>query len=160
MSCADAKPTVLIDLDPAGSLYAPNTALLPSKQLSDGLDQLRAQGVDVAWISAASAGYAGDIRAALNDSDLDPGSTDTLILMRYPGDRKQTRRLALATRSCLVAIAGDERADFDELYDHLKEPDAALALEKLISDGWFLIPSLVAPGPSPQTIASMEEPEA
>lgn len=158
--CLDTAPTVLIDLDPAGALFSASTTLPATPQLSEGLETLRAHGVNVAWISGASAAYAGDFRAALSLSALDPASTDTLILMRYPRDRKQTRREALAASSCLIAIAGDERADFDELFDHLKSADAALALERIIDDGWFLIPSLVEPSPSPPTPISTEEPEA
>ena len=71
-----------------------------------------------------------------------PESRDILLLMRYPGDRKQTRREDLARRACLLAIAGDEREDFDELYAYLVNPEAALRLENLIGDGWFLVPPL------------------
>ncbi len=60
--------------------------------------------------------------------------------MRYPGDRKQTRRDDLAKVSCVIAIAGDSRSDFNELFEYLVNPEAALALELLIGQGWFLIP--------------------
>jgi hypothetical protein len=138
--CGSAAPTVLIDLDPAGGHLAPGGAVSVPSGLPEGLAELRAAGLDVAWISGASAAEAPDIRIALGATGLDPGGKDRLLLMRYPGDRKQTRREDLAGASCLIAIAGDERRDFDELYDYLVNPEAALALDLLIGDGWFLLP--------------------
>ena len=37
-------------------------------------------------------------------------------------------------------MAGDDRADFDELYDYLRDPDGAITLEKMFGNGWFLTP--------------------
>ena len=54
-----------------------------------------------------------------------------------------------AAEFCVVALAGDERADFDELFQYLKNPAAAAPLEALIGKGWFLIPQpLTSPSPS------------
>lgn len=39
-----------------------------------------------------------------------------------------------------IAIAGDEPADFDELYSYLKSDDAALGLNEMFGAGWFLTP--------------------
>ena len=40
------------------------------------------------------------------------------------------------------AIAGDRKADFDEVFDYLRNPDGpvAIALEQFIGAGWFLAP--------------------
>ncbi|NJK31325.1 MAG: hypothetical protein HC927_02305 [Deltaproteobacteria bacterium] len=45
----------------------------------------------------------------------------------------------LAATACIIAIAGDERADFDERYRYLRNPRAGAQLDLLIDDGWFLI---------------------
>ena len=70
--------------------------------------------------------------------------------MRSSEDRKQTRRDQLAEASCLIAIAGDERADFHELFDYLRNPSDADALEPMMGDGWFIIPTpLLSERPQP-----------
>jgi hypothetical protein len=46
---------------------------------------------------------------------------------------------------CIVAIAGDERSDFDELYDYLRDPNGAPALEEMIGSGWFIVPPPLEP---------------
>ena len=42
----------------------------------------------------------------------------------------------------VLAIAGDRKADFDEVFDYLRNPDGpvAIALEQFIGAGWFLAP--------------------
>lgn len=138
------RRSVLIDLDPAGGIFTPGSAIDPPPGLASALAELRAERIAVAWISGATAAEAADIRTALARSGLDPEGDDIVLLMRYPADRKQTRRQDLADATCLIAIAGDERADFDELYEHLARPEAALPLEAIFGNGWFEIPPLIA----------------
>ena len=89
------------------------------------------------------------MRKALIAAGLDPAGRDELVLLRYPQERKQTRLEDFAAEFCVVALAGDERADFDELFQYLKNPAAAAPLEALIGKGWFLIPQpLTSPSPS------------
>ena len=141
--CPANIPTVLIDLDPEGSLFAADLAGQTSPVLVRGLKRLREANVAIVWISGQSAAMAGDVRMSLVNSGLDPEGNDQLLLMRYPGDRKQTRREDLAKASCVIAIAGDTRKDFDELFEYLVNPEAALALELLIGQGWFLTPPVI-----------------
>ena len=159
--CENTAPGVLIDLDPAGSVFAPPMAITAPPQMVTGLAELRARGVAIAWISEASAANAGDVRAALKSSGLDPESRDALLMTRYPTDRKQTRRDDFAAATCLIAIAGDERADFDELFRHLVNHEAAYSLERIIGDGWFLVPGLMKSStitsPQDPNLAAMEE---
>lgn len=155
--CASETSAVLIDLDPAPAPYAPGAPLSVPVGMAANLAEWRARGIAVAWITKASAAYAGDVRAALKQSGLDPTGRDALLMMRYPTERKQTRREDLAATTCLIAIAGDERADFEELYDHLINPKAAYGLERLMNNGWFLIPSLVRSAPPAATLASKQE---
>ncbi len=133
------EPAVLIDLDPGDENFSTNSPLPTSTSIALSLRVLRSEGVTIAWISGNSAADADIIRSALTQSGLDPLGDDTLLLMRYPGDRKQTRRKEFSSETCLLAIAGDNRRDFDELYDYLNNRDSALALERLINNGWFLI---------------------
>lgn len=149
--CVADIPTVLIDLDPFGSRFDLDTDGRASPNFVRGLAQLRQEDIAIAWISIHSAADADRVRAALKASGLDPASEDQLILMRYPGDRKQTRRRDLASASCIIAIAGDNRSDFDELFDYLVKPESALALELLIGQGWFLIPPALTPSNTPTT---------
>jgi hypothetical protein len=39
-----------------------------------------------------------------------------------------------------MAIAGDTKSDFDELFEYLKDPHAAEPLDELLGAGWFLTP--------------------
>lgn len=141
MECAQGTSTVLIDLDPKGEDLLPVDVSSASPALAQRLAELRRKGVAIAWISGLAADKENDIRIALFRSGLDPLSTDDILLMRSSDERKQLRRDQLAQTSCLIAIAGDERSDFHELFDYLLNPADARALEPLIGEGWFLIPT-------------------
>ena len=150
----EARPaSILIDLDQGSEPFAPENVGLASADLALSLKVLRREGVEIAWISSNSAANADIIRKALAKSGLDPDGEDQLLLLRYPGDRKQTRRKQLALETCLLAIAGDDRSDFDELYEYLTNPDAALELERLIGNGWFLISDQTTPAPAAEPIS-------
>lgn len=138
--CSIHPAAVLIDLDPADALLVPGDDLHADQALAERLATLRSDNITIGWISGNTADRAGDIRRVLLSTGLDPDGHDPLVLLRYPDDRKQTRRADFAKEYCVVAIAGDERADFDELYKYLKDPSAALSLEPLLGKGWFLIP--------------------
>ncbi len=105
------------------------------------IDDLRRQGVTIAWITDREPQDAGTIRARLLEAGLDPTGRDPLFVQRYPGELKQARRRALLETHCLLAIAGDDRRDFDDLYLYLLDPASALSLEAMIGDRWFLIPN-------------------
>lgn len=138
--CSIHPAAVLIDLDPAGGTIDPAAAAHADPQLAARLASLRAQGLAIGWISASSADHAGELRRVLVASGLDPAGRDELALLRYPEERKQTRREDFAKEFCLVAIAGDDRSDFDELYQYIKDPTLAAPLDALLGNGWFLIP--------------------
>ncbi len=140
-ACKAEVPAVLIDLDPAEGLMALDTASQPEPALRAILDNLRGQGVAIAWITDREPTDAGRIRDILLGSRLDPTGRDPLFVQRFPGESKQERRQALLETHCLIAIAGDERADFDDLYTYLRDPTFAAGLEAIIGEGWFLIPT-------------------
>ena len=141
--CAILPPAVLIDLDPAEEALD-MASIIPDRALAQGLAALRMQNVEVFWISGESAAVAGTLRARLRETGLDPAARDGLLLMRRAEDRKQLRRKELSQTHCVVAIAGDQRSDFDELFAYLKDPEAATELDVLLGDGWFLVPQAVA----------------
>lgn len=143
--CASGEPTVLIDLDPEGQDLALSENLTAPSALGIKLSQLRASGVRVAWISRQTADKEDQIRSALTRSGLDLAGNDQILLISEPDDRKQTRRDDLAEEACVIAIAGDTRSDFHELFDYLLNPDDAFALQPLIGDGWFIIPTPLLP---------------
>ncbi|WP_340588627.1 hypothetical protein [Erythrobacter alti] len=139
--CEAEVPAILIDLDPADELMALDGRAERYPALVPTLDALRSQGVAIAWITDREPQDAGAIRRRLIESRLDPTGRDPLFVQRFPGERKQARRQALLETHCLIAIAGDDRRDFDDLYIYLIDPSAAGGLEPMIGDGWFLIPN-------------------
>ena len=147
--CSIRPPAVLIDLDPADEAFDPDIAPAPNPALAQMIASLRLQEVDIFWISSLAAVRAGSVRKALVESGLDPAGRDGLLLMRKIDDRKQIRRRELGDTHCVVAIAGDNRTDFDELYLYLKDASAAQPLEELIGAGWFLTPLPLSEGHTP-----------
>lgn len=156
--CADRPPAIAIDLDPGRETFDPLTSATPEQgpelgpelgeggtQLAGALAQLRAAKVSIFWLSRLGENFAEPLRDTLAQANLDPQGADQLVLMRSLDDRKQTRREALSNSHCLIAILGDTRHDFDELYLYLKHPDAAIGLEPMIGEGWFLLPDLAGP---------------
>lgn len=142
---AGERLLVLIDLDPSGGTFAPPANPAPDSGRALGLSLLRDAGVLIAWISDNPPLAAGAIRTAIETAGLDPRGEDIIALRSDPAERKQTRRESLAEASCVIAIAGDERADFDERFRYLKDPSVGVGLEAVIGDGWFLIePPLAA----------------
>jgi len=139
--CEAEVPAILIDLDPADALMDLSSTAAPHPAIVPTLDALRAQGVAIAWITDREPQDAGRIRQRLLQTRLDPTGRDPLFVQRFPGELKQARRQALLETHCVLAIAGDNRRDFDDLYLYLIDPSSAGGLEPMIGDGWFLIPN-------------------
>lgn len=144
-TCSIHPAAVLVDLDSEGTTIDLSRPLSGDRMLAEKLAALRAEGVTVGWTSSQTADRAGEVRKALVSSGLDPAGRDELVLLRFPEERKQTRRDEFARSHCVVAIAGDERADFDELFAYLRNPAAAAPLERLMGAGWFIIPAPLSP---------------
>lgn len=138
--CAPGQqPVAVIDLDPAGGVFNPpaDPERIPGAAL--GLAVLREAGVQIAWLSDLPVAQIGAVRTALEIAGLDLRGQDIVSLRRDPEDRKQARKESLAATSCIIAIAGDAKPDFDERFQYLRNPEAGAALETAIGDGWFLI---------------------
>ena len=136
--CGALPAAVFIDLDPGRLTFDPLVPGAAAPALGAALAALRHSGVEVVWFSRLGANFAAAARTALAEGGLDPAGMDELVLMGDISERKQSLRDAVAQRVCPIAILGDERADFDELYLYLRNPDAAVALDALIGNGWFL----------------------
>lgn len=147
--CSIHPAAVLIDVDPAGGTIDLSRPLAGDPELAARLAALRAEGVTIGWTTGRTADQAGAIRRALVASGLDPAGRDELVLLRFPEERKQTRRDEFAKSHCVVAIAGDERADFDELFAYLRDPAIARPLDKMIGAGWFIVPPPLTPNQGP-----------
>ena len=141
LPCGFRPPAVLIDMDPENALIPLEGEPSLNAPLARVTSALRSRGVSIFWVTGRTADRAGAIRTRLALADLDPDGEDTLIVMRYPQDRKQTRRRDFAAEHCVVGILGDEKSDFDELYDYLRSPDDAVTLERLVGNRWFLAPT-------------------
>lgn len=149
VSCTTSEPTVLIDLDPAEGDLFPIDPASASPALASRLALLRRAGVAVAWVSQNLIVRDNDIRVALFRSGLDPQGGDEVLLMRTTDERKQERVDNFAQDHCIIAIAGDDRSDFHELFAYLRNPADAAPLEPLVGEGWFLIPTpLIAERPA------------
>ncbi|WP_181443675.1 hypothetical protein [Porphyrobacter sp. YT40] len=137
------QPVAVIDLDPAGGVFSPPVSPAPQPGLALGLAVLREAGVEIAWLSDMPTTQSGALRVALEKSGLDPRGEDIISLRRDGADTKDQRRESLAAITCIIAIAGDERPDFDTRFKYLRSPEAGAGLEPLIGDGWFLIAPLL-----------------
>lgn len=145
--CDERTPAVVIDLDVGDAAFAGQPHDVAPAGLAADLAGLRDAGIVVVWISRASANEVGKIGDALFQSRLDPTGRDPLLLVKDAEQRKQTLREDASKDVCIVAIAGDERADFDELFAYLRGPQDATTLEVLLGAGWFLVPPPLAPAP-------------
>ncbi len=150
LPCRAVTPAVMIDLDAERTAFSPDSAAQPAPGLAEALARLRQAGVVVMWISQAEANRVSEIGEALRRSGLDPVGRDPLLLVRAPDERKQLMREDAGKSVCVLAIAGDRRGDFDELFDYLRVPGRAAGLDAMLGDGWFLTPLPLAPvAPTP-----------
>lgn len=136
--CAMQPVAIFIDLDPGREAFDPLATGTPAPGLAETLASVRQAGVRVVWFSRLGASFAVAARTALAESGLDPRGSDELVLLETIDERKQSVRDEVAQRLCPIAMLGDDRADFDELFLYLKDPNAAVALETMVDDGWFL----------------------
>lgn len=140
LACPQKPPAVIVDLDAGTNAFNPGSTGLPSPGLAEGLARLRQAGIVVLWVSQASANEVRKVADALEFSGLDPTGRDPLLLMRHAEDRKQTLRQEANLDVCVIAIAGDRRGDFDELFDYLRDPATAEGLDVMLGSGWFIAP--------------------
>ncbi|WP_432201742.1 hypothetical protein ACRAQ7_06350 [Erythrobacter sp. W53] len=139
-NCKGLPPAVLIDLDPGKDTADPLTDIPIPQELAPALKTLREADIRIAWVSRIGEGFADPLRMQLVRRGFDTAYSDLVAIPANLDQRKQTLREGLSKQYCVIAILGDDRADFDELYLYLKNDDAAFALESIIGQGWFLAP--------------------
>jgi hypothetical protein len=152
--CVGQEAAVVIDLDPADAIFAPSTARQVAPGIAAKVAQLRDAGVIVLWVSQASANDVAGVAAALQASGLDPTGRDPILLVRNEQERKQVLREEANETVCVVAMAGDERSDFDELFDYLRDQRLATAYDAQLGAGWFLVPPLFEAAAAPTSVVA------
>ena len=145
--CADREPAVIVDLDRGADAFIPDAAARAPADVTAALAGLREAGVVVLWISRLPADEVDRVAEALKSSGLDPTGRDPILLVRNEDERKQVLREQANETTCVIAIAGDRRADFDELFDYLRDPNQATMYDSLLNSGWFMVPPLFAAPP-------------
>ena len=138
--CQTPVPAVVIDLDEDMAPFNSSTPGLPPRGLSDKLAELRAAGIVVVWVTSSPASNVAAVADVLRSSGLDPQGRDPLLLARSGTDRKQALRQEANRDVCVIAIAGDRKGDFDELFDYLRDQTSGQALDHLLGAGWFIVP--------------------
>lgn len=141
-ACADQRGAVLIDLDPGDKAFDLDDPPSPVPGLAQHLRRIRGTGTAVVWIASLPDSDAKRLGTILKASGLDPLGIDQVMLLRPRETRKQQILDRADDDWCVLAIAGDRKADFDEVFDYLRNPDGpvAIALEQFIGAGWFLAP--------------------
>ena len=139
-SCASKVPAVVIDLDEGTNAFAPRQGLAAQPGLAERLAEMRATGAAILWITSLPASRVGEVADALRQSGLDPAGIDPLLLARSSADRKQVLREEANRDVCIIAIAGDRKGDFDELFDYLRDQGSGQSLDYMLGAGWFLVP--------------------
>jgi hypothetical protein len=140
--CTDQRSAVLIDLDPGEKVFDLDDPPSPAPGLAEHLRRIRGTGTAVVWIATLPESDARRLGTILKATGLDPLGIDPVMLL----GRRETRKQQILDRAdedwCVLAIAGDRKADFDEVFDYLRNPDGpvGIALEQFIGAGWFLAP--------------------
>ncbi|WP_114521400.1 hypothetical protein [Altererythrobacter sp. ZODW24] len=139
--CYGQPAAVLIDIDPPGDIFDATARTFIDPGLREALRELSANSVQVLWISDLSPNFSDEVVTAIKRAGFAEVTEDSLLLGAGEDGRKQALREQAAMRFCIVAIAGDEKGDFDEAYFYLRDPVAAIGLDRLYDKGWFLAPT-------------------
>jgi len=137
IECGEKPLAILIDVDPA-----PGDTIIEGEPAGFGtlLQLLRDVDIAIGWISQRTPAMLESDIDALRSGPVPAFRDDDIQLPAASSPAKQDRRLGLAASHCVLAIAGDRRADFDILFDYLRDPDYAIRLEAWMDRGWFLLP--------------------
>lgn len=155
-ACEDRAAAVIVDLDDAvlgaeAAVGTTQTGWQAAPGLPEGLTRLRNADVTILWMTDAPFYRLDEIRSRLRETELDPEGRDPVYAQRGSSDRKQLRRLDAAAAWCIIAAAGDRQADLDEVYDYLIRPEAAVQLDRLWDQGWFITPAPIQAAPPAAT---------
>ncbi|MEZ5709533.1 MAG: HAD family acid phosphatase [Blastomonas sp.] len=150
--CGDKPLGVSIDLDEQSFGNAEqagfwNGTVVAAPGVADAVRELRDQGVRVFFLSSRPIEQWPQIQEALQAAGLgspEPG-IDLWLSGERGNDRKDEHRRAIARHYCIIAIAGDRKGDFADLYDYLKDPNTPTvkSLDVMWDSGWFMLPNAV-----------------
>ncbi len=132
--CGERPAAVIFDADRDSAVPGD---LADLRQLTAAI---RAANVTIFWVSERGESAAATIGDALAAAAIDPDHTDSIVTTRPGFERKQLLRHAIAQSHCVLALVGDTRADADEAYAYLRDPDSPLAIDANWGNGWFLLP--------------------
>lgn len=175
-NCDDRQPAVVLDVDETAVLNlgfeadqavrgggydaarwsrwekTGGDAVSPVPGAAEALRAVRALGVTVVFNSnrsAANARYTERTLERLGLGSARHGSTLFLSGDDPTGSRKDGRRAAIASRYCVIAMAGDQLGDFSDLFNSIGDPVQRRAaadrspVAALWGDGWFMLPNPV-----------------
>lgn len=140
--CGGGRPALVLDLDPGTKPFDLSDPPAPARGLADRLRGIRATGTAVVWLASVPDTARKELATILKATGLDPLGIDGFLLLRGNETRKQQLLNRAGDEWCVIAVAGDRKGDFDEVFDYLRNPDGpvALALEQHLGRGWFLVP--------------------
>jgi 5'-nucleotidase (lipoprotein e(P4) family) len=132
-------------------------AVLPIPGAVTALRAIREAGITVIFNSNRMAAHAAQNGAAIEGAGLGPARHGETMFLQgdvAPGSAKDPRRAAIASRYCVVAMAGDQLGDFSDLFNvrTLSVPDrrrfaSGGRFAALWGNGWFMLANPVY-GPS------------
>jgi 5'-nucleotidase (lipoprotein e(P4) family) len=124
-------------------------AVAPIPGAVTALHAIREAGVTVIFNSNRQAANAAQNAAAIEGAGLGPARHGETMFLQgdvAPGSAKDPRRAAIASRYCVVAMAGDQLGDFSDLFNarSLSVPDRRRAASSgrfaaLWGNGWFML---------------------
>jgi 5'-nucleotidase (lipoprotein e(P4) family) len=116
------------------------------------LQAIRAAGIKVIFISNRSLENVGYTELALDAAGLGPARhlKELFVTGDAPGgSAKDARRALVASRYCVVAMAGDQLGDFTDLFNSIGDPAVRREMaegwhiSRLWGNGWFVLPNPV-----------------
>lgn len=117
--------------EPAPLISSPDSL----SSLSNTLMPLRDANISIIWLSNQNKESEDATAIYLQER----GLADQRDLLAFKnGDSKQERRQYIASRYCIISILGDDKSDFDELFDYLRDPDQFVGLSNMFENGWFI----------------------
>lgn len=154
VAAAGSKPKHSMVLSPSAKIEQPDflpcaagqplavaidASLASAPMMVEGLRRLRAFNVEVLWIADASEVDA--LRAALTNSGAWKNGDAPILTTGVGAERKELVRQEATRAFCVVAVAGAQRKDVEELYGYLRDPITAAPLESYWDAGWFVLPA-------------------
>jgi hypothetical protein len=139
IECSIKPLAVIIDVDADRNITWDAKPYAAS--LAEVAELLRARDIRLIWFTDGTQNELPEILGPLRSGAFPAVKSDDLISFgAKKGKRKQERRWKLADDYCVVAVAGDTKSDFDELYDYLRDQSFAIRLDAFWNRGWFLLP--------------------